>query len=83
MYAAESGQEDVVWSLLGQRADPNACDARGDTALSLACHRQLEGTMRILWERGSDADDAIARVRNPLMRRLLLEWRGACLPEDD
>mmetsp|Transcript_81399 Transcript_81399/g.264232 ORF Transcript_81399/g.264232 Transcript_81399/m.264232 type:complete len:1004 (-) Transcript_81399:1238-4249(-) len=76
MYAAECAQEDAVWTLLRCQADVDAKDDKGDSALVLACHRQLDGMMKVLWEGGASVEDDIPRVRNPVMKRLLQEWLG-------
>eukprot|EP00435_Cladocopium_sp_Y103_P059695 s236_g21.t1 len=83
MYAAECGLDDVAWLawLLQclsprRRADPNAEDERGETALLKACNRQLEGFMRVLWEGGAGIEIPVQKSRIPAMSRLLQKWNG-------
>eukprot|EP00434_Breviolum_minutum_P034112 symbB.v1.2.030184.t1/scaffold3354.1/size58575/5 len=78
MYAAECGLDDVAWWLLKCRADPNAQDDRGETALLKACNRQLESFMRLLWEAGASSEIAVQKSRIPAMSRLLQQWNGFC-----
>lgn len=76
MYAAECGLDDVAWWLLQCRADPNAEDERGETALLKACNRQLESFMRVLWEGGAGVEIPVQKSRIPAMARLLQKWNG-------
>ncbi|CAL1151863.1 unnamed protein product [Cladocopium goreaui] len=76
MYAAERGLDDVAWWLLQCRADPNAEDERGETALLKACNRQFEGFMRVLWEGGAGVEIPVQKSRIPAMARLLQKWNG-------
>ena len=48
MYSAECGLDDVAWWLLKCRADPNAEDQRGETALVKACNRQPSAQQDVL-----------------------------------
>eukprot|EP00439_Symbiodinium_sp_Y106_P067382 s2320_g11.t1 len=76
MFAAECGLDDVAWWLLQSRANPDAQDDKGETALLKACNRQSEGLMRILWEGGANIEVAIKKSRIPAMSRLLRQWSG-------
>ncbi|CAE6952477.1 unnamed protein product [Symbiodinium sp. CCMP2456] len=45
MFAAECGLDDVAWWLLQSRANPDAQDDKGETALLKACNRQFAPTL--------------------------------------
>eukprot|EP00931_Biecheleriopsis_adriatica_P091740 TRINITY_DN65623_c0_g1_i1.p1 TRINITY_DN65623_c0_g1~~TRINITY_DN65623_c0_g1_i1.p1 ORF type:complete len:238 (-),score=48.78 TRINITY_DN65623_c0_g1_i1:151-864(-) len=81
MFAAECGLDDVAWWLLRCRANADAEDDKGETALLRSCNRQLEGMMRVLWEGGASVEKAVEKSRIPAMAVLLRRWSASTADE--
>src|SRR5688572_29848285 len=65
MHAAAVGSVEAMTLLLDSKANPNAANAAGLTALMIAATDI--GKVRLLLERGADANAASKRGRTPLM----------------
>lgn len=68
MRASASGEAASVERLLSEGADPNAADARGETALSLAAQFGRADVVALLLKSGAEVDAADEAGLTPLMK---------------